>query len=464
MKKRFFVFGFTALMLLGCINTAMAESDYLFWDFSETSDKYNGLNLKPNDGTAAIENGELEVSYSSGKVPEVHFLLDKEYGAITDSAVIEFDYKSEAESVNLYLQNSPNGGSVFRLKQTNNTTLRATYEASEGANSNTNTNIKTDFVRGQWYNIKFILNYADEKCSVVIDNETVLDNVCLFYNSGGLTDAFYDVLIGPDKAGTVYVDNFAVYETNSTTAFLNVRSELLDIPETAEENIDLPIALRDDITVSWESSDEEVISSSGEVTFPSMSEGDKTVELSATLSKDGESIVRTYKVHVPARLSDTEAIELAVARVSIDEKIYDEYLLPVSGENDVIIDWSVDKAELADISFVATNGFYKVTTSRQPTDEEITFTAEFSRGDVCVTKTYTTTLARLMTDKMSVEEDAASITVPTSVKEGFELPLSGTNTTVISWTSKNEEYITISGSAATVVYRDTVDKEVVLVA
>ena len=464
MKKAILAMGLTVLISTGFCFSASAEKEYLFWDFSKTAQQYNGLKLTQKDGIAQIEDETVKISYSSGNAPEIHFLLNQEYKAIDTSAVIEFDYKSEAESVNLYLQNSPNGGSVFRLKQNSKTSLRATYEESVGAGKNINTVIKNDLVQGQWYNIKFILDYQQQKCSVIIDNEPVLENVCLFYNSVGLSPEFYDVLIGPDKPGTVYIDNLAVYQTDSVAAFLNVRSELLDVPQTAEENLELLTSLRDDIVVEWESSDETVIDNEGNVTFPSLGEGDKTIELKATLSKDGVSVERVYSVLVPARMSDEEAIELAKQTISFAEKIYDECLLPAYAENDVSIEWSTDRTDIFNISSFETDGFYKATTMRADEDITLDITATFSRGTKSESQTYPVTIAKYITDKMCVDEDIALLQLPLTVNANFSLPEKGINGSDITWTSKNEEYLKINGSEAEIVQRDTVDKEVILVA
>jgi hypothetical protein len=69
-------------------------------------------------------------------------------------------------------------------------------------------------------------------------------------------------------------------------------------------NLNLPSAGENGVTITWSSSNTSVISNSGKVTRPSYDEGDKTVTLTATLTKGAESKAVTFTLTVK-KLSQT---------------------------------------------------------------------------------------------------------------------------------------------------------------
>ncbi|MFP4287034.1 MAG: S41 family peptidase [Candidatus Izemoplasmataceae bacterium] len=83
---------------------------------------------------------------------------------------------------------------------------------------------------------------------------------------------------------------------------LEVLQEIYDefsIPTEFDLDTELP-SLSDEASVSWVSSDESVVSNTGEINFPRSYEGDKTVTLTATLSYNDETLTKEFDVTVPA--------------------------------------------------------------------------------------------------------------------------------------------------------------------
>lgn len=83
---------------------------------------------------------------------------------------------------------------------------------------------------------------------------------------------------------------------------LEVLQEIYDefsIPTDLALDTVLP-SVSDEASITWVSSDETVISNTGEINFPRSYEGDKTVTLTATLNYNEETLTKEFTVTVPA--------------------------------------------------------------------------------------------------------------------------------------------------------------------
>lgn len=84
-----------------------------------------------------------------------------------------------------------------------------------------------------------------------------------------------------------------------TTALSNIQSALI-LPESTSTDLDIPLTGTQDASIVWASSNPDVISSTGKVTRPSGGEPDATVNLTATITLDGQTVTKQFTVTVVA--------------------------------------------------------------------------------------------------------------------------------------------------------------------
>ncbi|WP_020617886.1 immunoglobulin-like domain-containing protein [Paenibacillus daejeonensis] len=85
-----------------------------------------------------------------------------------------------------------------------------------------------------------------------------------------------------------------------------------DTAETIKGSIRLPLTGTDGTSVTWTSSDETLISADGVVRRPSASEGNRTVTMTATITKDGVTETKTFELTILAYASG-KPVELVTA-------------------------------------------------------------------------------------------------------------------------------------------------------
>lgn len=143
------------------------------------------------------------------------------------------------------------------------------------------------------------------------------------YNGGYLTSALDDYRLFEgvaDLAGVV-----ALYEDGGGTvdraALAESAAAGITVPTTATVNLTLPTTTSNGSTVSWTSTDPEVIAPSGVVVRPEAGDEDVTVTLTARVSYlGGPATTKTFEVYVPAVVEPVQDTGLE------DVVIFDDYL------------------------------------------------------------------------------------------------------------------------------------------
>lgn len=462
--KKVFALILSVIFLFGI--SVFGNAKYIYWDFSKNS--YDGLVTQDNNGYSGISNGELTLTRNAagGNHPQATIELNSSCGDIyADVFIVETRFKSTADASLLYFQNSPSAGSIFRINQTNATTLRVSYGSEQG-NSNINYNVMTNFVQGKWYDLKVVFNYAEKRISMYIDGQEVVANQRFFYNDSTEYVGYFRRVFMQNTGsyGSLSFDNLTVYEVNDET-LVELAGALLNISDSSvvEGDLSLPLAGKNNTSIIWNSSDENVITNEGVVSFPTLSQGDKTVTITAVISKGTASFTKQFFLTVPYRITDDESVILDGNAININNEIYDSIFLSATGMNGSDITWSVDRQDVVNIAKIAENGTYKATVTRGETDIPLTFVAVVKKGNSECIIQVSAILKRVLTDEMCVEEDVSTIKLPDSVSGNFELPLIGLNGSVISWTSQNTDAVLIDNNSAKVT-RLTVDTVVVLIA
>ena len=161
--------------------------------------------------------------------------------------------------------------------------------------------------------------------------------------------------------------------------------------DSVSTDLTLPSSGTNGTTISWDSSDTNYISDSGEVTTPAAADGDQSVTLTATISKGSSEQEKEFDFTVV--VSDDDAVEAAVADLTFDSfkgnnasltTIKTDLSLPDSGSNGTEITWVSNNT-----TYLANDG-----TVTRPTDadQSVTLTATITKDSVNTTKDFNLTV------------------------------------------------------------------------
>ncbi|UJF31413.1 beta-L-arabinofuranosidase domain-containing protein [Paenibacillus hexagrammi] len=124
-----------------------------------------------------------------------------------------------------------------------------------------------------------------------------------------------------------YEDIIALYEQQSGTVFdyeqiARSDADAITLPEQTIGDISLPLKGKSDSTISWTSSNENVIDLMGNVTRPSDGESDATVTLTATVTFGAKQVTREFTVTVPAKNSTNSLQDVPMSNVVLTDSYY----------------------------------------------------------------------------------------------------------------------------------------------
>ncbi|GAA4306859.1 hypothetical protein GCM10023163_32230 [Aestuariibaculum suncheonense] len=213
---------------------------------------------------------------------------------------------------------------------------------------------------------------------------TQLDGVGKIYINGNL-EAQGSIPINPDSIGstaynflgrscyvgdqflkTALYDNFIIYsgalnQTEVTSLSENIKplnntldnlllTEAYDnllIPEadSVQSNLVLPKLLNNGITVIWQSSNTNLISSTGIVTRPAIGSNQETLTLTATLTLNNTSIIKEFAITVLPSYSDAESVQKDLEALTImgnTNNIRERISLPIKTKQGSLVIWSSD--------------------------------------------------------------------------------------------------------------------------
>ena len=206
----------------------------------------------------------------------------------------------------------------------------------------------------------------------------------------------------------------------------------IDIPIETKENIELPktyIINETEITATWSSSDESIISSEGVIY---RSDEDLNATLSLVLKLNEETLTNTFDVFVLAYEEEVIANQI-LDLISLPTEISENLTLSTSlkyKDNNYKLNWETSNANVLSTKGIITH---------HPQDEEVTLTAtisynkiRYSKDFTIVVKAFDTTDMEKYLNELTIEKEISSnIALPTSYKvNGFNYS--------ISWSSNNE--------------------------
>jgi len=208
-------------------------------------------------------------------------------------------------------------------------------------------------------------------------------------------------------------------------------------------------------TISWSSSNTNVVSHYGLVTRPDFSQSDENVTLTATLSHHDAYLQKTFKVIVAKQspsdqqvvTSDQEDLTLTFSANDSLSHITQDIAFPTSGAMGSTISWSS-----SDTSVVSHDGHVTRPDSSQ-SDKVVTLTARLTHNNSNLEKFFSlTVIKQSRTDLQNVTSDRDNLSVIvapgdslSAITQHITLPTSGDLGSTISWVSNNPDIISHSG-------------------
>lgn len=241
----------------------------------------------------------------------------------------------------------------------------------------------------------------------------------------------------------------------------------------------LPIEGQYGSTISWISSNLEVIAGDGAVILPSLEEGEVDVTVKAVITK-GSAVRRTEPFTITVRQSDWTKMNAdyelldwsQIKGENSDDDLHiidSDLILPVSGKYGSTIQWGSDKPGVVSVDGIVNRPIYP------STDTPVTLTADISMGSYGESKTFDVTVKAMgMTDEDKRDADFLWLTADKIkgandnliyVTKNLSLMEKGHYGSTISWVSDNEAVIKSDGTVIRPLYNEDENfKEVVLTA
>ncbi len=214
-----------------------------------------------------------------------------------------------------------------------------------------------------------------------------------------------------------------------------------DSASSVTQNLTLASTGLDGTSISWASNDAAVITNTGIVTQPDLT--DASVTMTATIAVDSVSDVKAFPLTVKAKMTDAQAVAAAKAALSITyatgdsaSSVTKDLTLPSSGLYSSSISWVSN-----DASVVSNTGNL---TQPLTQDASVTMTATITVGPASDTKDFPLTVKAQMTDAQAVAAAKAALAIGyqqgdglTTVTRNLTLPSSGADNCTFSWTSSD---------------------------
>lgn len=173
--------------------------------------------------------------------------------------------------------------------------------------------------------------------------------------------------------------------------------ETLDLGDLSQitKDIDLPTMGINGSTITWTSSDENVISSTGVVTRPESSAGDKTIKLTANIARGDVSKTKEFTAVVIAlKQGEDQKISEAKDQLIIQnaDDIRGNITLPKTvqvGKETINITWTTDKPDIVDVNEKVNEGYDNTPAgviTRPDEDTIVKLTATLTHGNSIGTK------------------------------------------------------------------------------
>lgn len=391
----------------------------LHYTFSSTNDE-SGTHKGTLGGSATLSTLNnipiLNLGSNNG-----YFDMGESVGSIISSLNESFTI-----SMNVFISESYSlgkaGNFIFNFGHSSNTGYLF-FSANDTRYSITRTNYSGEstlsldqfFTQGEWTNLTYTQNQSQG--TIYLNGEKMATGYISLHPSdlGNTTQNWLgrspyngDVFLKNACYNDVRIYNGEITETDITQAYsqenlnkLNesVHKEQLDEFLTTltldfsdiRADISLPISFDNGISVTWKSSNENIIKDNGEVTRPQVGESDANVMLTATFTKGNISETKEYQATVLAIPDDETALAYDLANLSLSgnlNNLRNDLQLPTATTEGTILTWtSSDQDFISDagkLLRLAPSGYGK---------KEITLTATGYKNALKDTKAFNINVA-----------------------------------------------------------------------
>lgn len=315
--KKLIISAMLALATLPLAASAAINVNYEDFSTSEAT------NWKLDNSLASIEDGMMVILPGSTVYQQWKMAKPFPSGTIA----VEYDFKVEGERASIFIQN-PNGGSICRLTVNYTTQLNLQHSSDDGT-SNPTTNLTKKFESGKWYHARHIIrctNAEGEKADsdvYIYDMNgellwSALNKVYMDAAKYGSPKELQGIFFqNPGKTATdrAYFDNLMVYEV-STESVLAANKLSCSIPgaDAVSSDIALPAKGYGDATISWKSSNPDIITDDGKVT---LSDVVTNVDMTATITYNGE--IETVIVPVTVLSKEAHKVTADIYNFNFDD-------------------------------------------------------------------------------------------------------------------------------------------------
>lgn len=245
-----------------------------------------------------------------------------------------------------------------------------------------------------------------------------------------------------------------------------------DSASNVTQNIILYSSVSNGSNVVWSSSNPSYITNSGQVTRPSIGQGDKPVTMTATIRNGQETVVKTFTLLVLENTQNVQVSEdLAADRDNLQigyrngdtaDRVTTHIILPASTSSGSQVTWATSDSGYIDINGTVTRAVYG------SGDTPVTLTATLTKNGQTATKIFNLTVKQQpesLLDQIQEDFDSANIVYATGdsaqyVTRNVGLATTGANGSTITWVSSRPSVISSTGN----VNRQNVDEDVLLTA
>ena len=309
---------------------------------------------------------------------------------------------------------------------------------------------KNAFPIGKYFEIMLIVNTYNQTYEVYIDNKRISD-VMPFKTYVEDVQLWWVRWADRSDAQVPATAHFKdVYITILDNA-LKEAAELITIPTEVTSDITLPETVSG-YSVKWKTSNSDCITENGTVNRPQATEGNKTVELTATVTDDcGYGIMeykKTFSVKVmKADLTDEEIADETYKSLTFDkltneapDAITSDLKLIYTNDMGAVISWKT-----SDEGVIDSEG--KIIVPKE--DTTVSITAVITSGKVSREKVFKNLIVKAgnrNTDIQSVRRAKLALKIVSETSGNINLPLTADENVKISWKSDNFSVISNSGT------------------
>lgn len=234
---------------------------------------------------------------------------------------------------------------------------------------------------------------------------------------------------------------------NSPDNVLKKASDLVTLPSTTTENLELPSTVNvynQIVSITWESSNQAVITNDGVV---QQMLTNQAVTLEATFSYENKTTTKRFNIDIPA-FTQEELLQYLLNTLAIPTTVESDLTLPTNiklGNDEININWSSSNQDILTNTGVI---------NKQLSNKNVSLTASFSYLNQTLTHTFNLTISG-MTPLERINYVAGQINIPTSTKTNINLPTL-IERVGIAWESSNPSIISKNGIVS------EVDKEILI--